>query len=150
MAIALFSYVGVETAAVAAAKVRDHECKVPRATVFGALAAAAVYLLSLTAVFGKIPTGELAESNVPYSDAADVVIAADTDAVYVDWNTPRQRPIQAAHTDELGHLSFAAGSMGPKVEAAADFAGTTGKDAVIGALADLPLILDGWPAPGCR
>jgi len=33
--------------------------------------------------------------------------------------------------------------MGPKVEAAVDFARTTGKEAVIGALDDLSLILKG-------
>jgi carbamate kinase len=33
--------------------------------------------------------------------------------------------------------------MGPKVQAAADFARTTGKEAVIGALSDLSLILNG-------
>jgi carbamate kinase len=33
--------------------------------------------------------------------------------------------------------------MGPKVEAAVDFARTTGKEAVIGALNDLSLILKG-------
>jgi len=74
--------------------------------------------------------------------ADTLVIATDTDAVYADWNTPRQRPIRAAHPDHLGHHTFPAGSMGPKVEAAADFARTTGNDAVIGALTDLPRILD--------
>ena len=49
--------------------------------------------------------------------ADTLVIATDTDAVYVDWGTAHQRPIRAAHPDELGHLSFPAGSMGPKVEA---------------------------------
>ena len=44
---------------------------------------------------------------------------------------------------ELGRLWFPAGSMGPKVEAAADFARTTGKEAVIGALSDLSHILNG-------
>jgi carbamate kinase len=38
--------------------------------------------------------------------------------------------------------------MGPKVEAAVDFARTTGKEAVIGALDDLTLILNG--AAGTR
>ena len=52
MAIALFSYLGVETAAVAAAKVRDPDRNIPRATIFGTLATAVVYMLSLTAVFG--------------------------------------------------------------------------------------------------
>jgi carbamate kinase len=80
--------------------------------------------------------------------ADTLVIATDTDAVYVDWGTARQRPIRAAHPDELDHLSFPAGSMGPKVEAAVGFARTTGKEAVIGALDDLSLILNG--AAGTR
>ena len=75
--------------------------------------------------------------------ADTLVIATDTDAVYVDWGTAHQRPIRAAHPDELGRLWFPAGSMGPKVEAAADFARTTGKEAVIGALSDLSHILKG-------
>ena len=56
MAIALFSYLGVETAAVAAAKVRDPDRNIPRATIFGTLATAVVYMLSLTAVFGILPS----------------------------------------------------------------------------------------------
>ena len=46
----------VETAAVAAAKVRDPERNVPRATIFGTLGSAVVYLLSLIAVFGIVPS----------------------------------------------------------------------------------------------
>ena len=49
MAIALFSYLGVETASVAAAKVRDPDRNIPRATILGTLATAVVYMLSLTA-----------------------------------------------------------------------------------------------------
>ncbi len=75
--------------------------------------------------------------------ADTLIIATDTDAVYVDWGTAHQRRIRAVHPDELDHLSFPAGSMGPKVEAAVDFARTTGKEAVIGALNDLSLILEG-------
>ena len=56
MAIALFSYLGVEVAAVAAAKVRDPDRNIPRATIFGTLATAVVYMLSLTAVFGILPS----------------------------------------------------------------------------------------------
>ena len=55
MAICLFTYLGVETAAVAAAKVRDPERNVPRATSWGTLATAVVYMLSLVAVFGIVP-----------------------------------------------------------------------------------------------
>jgi APA family basic amino acid/polyamine antiporter len=73
MAIALFSYLGVEVASVAAAKVRDPDRNVPRATVLGTLATAVVYLLSLTAVFGIIPSSALAESTAPYSDAVNAM-----------------------------------------------------------------------------
>ena len=55
MAIALFSYLGVEVAAVAAGKVRDPDRNIPRATILGTLATAVVYMLSLTAVFGILP-----------------------------------------------------------------------------------------------
>jgi APA family basic amino acid/polyamine antiporter len=71
MAIALFSYLGVETAAVAAAKVRNPDRNVPRATVLGTIATAVVYMLSLTAVFGILPTTKLADATAPFSDAAN-------------------------------------------------------------------------------
>ena len=76
MAICLFSYLGVETAAVAAAKVRNPETNIPKATVFGTLAAAVVYLLSMIAVFGTVPTTELAkdENKASYSVAADAMV----------------------------------------------------------------------------
>src|SRR5215471_4751531 len=73
MAIALFSYLGVETAAVAAAKVRDPDRNVPRATILGTLACAVVYLLSLTAIFGILPNKTLQNSTAPFSDAANVM-----------------------------------------------------------------------------
>ncbi|HYB29374.1 MAG TPA: amino acid permease [Solirubrobacteraceae bacterium] len=73
MAIALFSYLGVETASVAAAKVRDPDRNVPRATILGTLATAVVYMLSLTAVFGILPTKTLANSTAPFSDAVNAM-----------------------------------------------------------------------------
>src|SRR6516225_5481569 len=73
MAIALFSYLGVETAAVAAAKVRNPDRNIPRATVLGTIATAVVYLLSLTAVFGIVPTSKLANATAPFSDAVNAM-----------------------------------------------------------------------------
>jgi APA family basic amino acid/polyamine antiporter len=73
MAIALFSYLGVEVASVAAGKVRDPDRNIPRATVLGTIATAVVYMLSLVAVFGILPTTQLAEANAPFSDAANVI-----------------------------------------------------------------------------
>jgi basic amino acid/polyamine antiporter, APA family len=73
MAIALFSYLGVETAAVAAAKVRDPDRNIPRSTIFGTLATAVVYMLSLTAVFGILPNSQLGTATAPFSDAANAI-----------------------------------------------------------------------------
>jgi basic amino acid/polyamine antiporter, APA family len=73
MSIALFSYLGVETAAVAAAKVRNPDRNIPRATILGAIATAVVYLLSLTAVFGILPGAKLSEATAPFSDAANTM-----------------------------------------------------------------------------
>jgi APA family basic amino acid/polyamine antiporter len=73
MAIALFSYLGVETAAVAAAKVRHPHRNIPRATILGTIATAVVYMLSLTAVFGIVPTAKLANATAPFSDAVNTM-----------------------------------------------------------------------------
>lgn len=72
-----------------------------------------------------------------------LVIATDVDAAYVDWGTPQQRAIATAHPQALSTLSFPAGSMGPKIQAACEFAAHTGKTAVIGALADIEAIVRG-------
>src|SRR5499433_2142699 len=71
MAIALFSYLGVETASVAAAKVRNPDRNIPRATILGTIATAVVYLLSLTVAFGVVPTATLAKAGAPFSDVAN-------------------------------------------------------------------------------
>ncbi len=78
MAIALFSYLGVECAAVAAAKVRNPDKNIPRATILGTIATAVVYLLSLTAVFGIVPTSKLASATAPFSDAANAIAGGGT------------------------------------------------------------------------
>ena len=71
------------------------------------------------------------------------VMLTDADAVYVDWRLPTQKAIRHASPDALKAMSFAAGSMGPKVDAACRFATSTGKTAAIGALADLAPIIAG-------
>ncbi len=72
-----------------------------------------------------------------------LVIATDVDAAYVDWGQPTQKAIAEAHPDELERLGFAAGSMGPKVQAACEFARLTGRVAVIGSLAQIEPIVQG-------
>lgn len=72
-AILLFSYLGVESAAVSAGEVRDPRRNVGRATVLGTAGAAVVYLLGTLAVFGTVAHDELTESTAPFSDAVDAM-----------------------------------------------------------------------------
>ncbi len=72
-----------------------------------------------------------------------LLLLTDADAVYTGWGTPAAKRIRRAHPDEIDALSFPAGSMGPKVGAACQFARATGRLAAIGALADAPLLVAG-------
>ena len=72
-----------------------------------------------------------------------LVIATDVNAAFIDYGKPTQKAIAQAHPDELERLGFAAGSMGPKVQAACEFARHTGKVAVIGSLSDIEAIVQG-------
>jgi APA family basic amino acid/polyamine antiporter len=65
--------IGVETASVAAAKVRNPDRNIPRATILGTIATAVVYLLSLTVAFGVVPTATLAKAGAPFSDVANSI-----------------------------------------------------------------------------
>jgi carbamate kinase len=97
-------------------------------------------LVGVEAVIDKDFATELLAREV----GADVfVMATDVDGVYVGWGTPEQRRLERVTPSELRDLPFAAGSMGPKVEAAARFVETTGKRAAIGGLAEIEAILDG-------
>jgi len=71
------------------------------------------------------------------------IMATDADAVYLDWGKPMQRAIRLASPAALREHNFPAGSMGPKIEAAIEFAEATGKVAAIGALRDLVAISEG-------
>ncbi len=74
-------------------------------------------------------------------EADFLIMATDVDAVYVDWGGPEERAIHRVTCSEIKAHDFATGSMGPKVEAACDFAHRTGRPTGIGALADLEKIL---------
>lgn len=64
------------------------------------------------------------------------LMLTDVEGVFTGWGTPEQMLISHATPDELKQMAFPAGSMGPKVEAACDFALATGGFAAIGRLAD--------------
>ncbi|HEX5685295.1 MAG TPA: carbamate kinase [Ideonella sp.] len=75
-------------------------------------------------------------------EADMLLIVTDVPAVCLNWGTPSQREIRSASPDALQGLSFAAGSIGPKVEAACDFARETSQPAVIGSLDDIERLVD--------
>jgi carbamate kinase len=72
-----------------------------------------------------------------------LMMLTDVDAVQAAWGTPFSRPLADVTPQELHEMRFAAGSMGPKVEAACRFAERTGGLAAIGSLADAAAILAG-------
>jgi carbamate kinase len=72
-----------------------------------------------------------------------LLLLTDVAAVETGWGTPAARPVREATPAELRGLGLAAGSMGPKVEAASRFAEATGGRAVIGALEDAAALLGG-------
>jgi carbamate kinase len=97
-------------------------------------------LTGVEAVIDKDLASELLAEDL----AADLlVMATDVDGVYVGWATPQQRRLDRATPEELAGYQFAAGSMGPKVEAASRFAAKTGQRAAIGSLADITGIVAG-------
>jgi carbamate kinase len=72
-----------------------------------------------------------------------LLLLTDVAAVERDHGTPRAAPIAEATADEMLALDLPAGSMGPKVEAAAWFAQETGNRAAIGSLAEAAAVLAG-------
>ena len=70
-------------------------------------------------------------------------MATDVDGVYTGWGNPTQRRLGQVTPGELRELPFAAGSMGPKVEAAVRFVEATGNRAAIGGLHEIEAIVDG-------
>lgn len=70
------------------------------------------------------------------------LMLTDVAAVFTGWGTPAQRALGDVTPQELTAMDFAAGSMGPKVQAACDFVNGTGGMAGIGALEDACGILE--------
>ncbi len=87
---------------------------------------------------------DLASALLATSLGADaLLLLTDQPAVFADWPEPAAEPIRVATPQELRALTFEAGSMAPKVEAACRFVDATGGRAGIGALAEAAEILAG-------
>lgn len=75
--------------------------------------------------------------------AEALLLLTDVPAVWTRWPREEGEPIGAIAPEALRRLSFAAGSMGPKVEAACRFVERTGGYAAIGAIDDAEALLAG-------
>jgi carbamate kinase len=75
--------------------------------------------------------------------AAVLLLLTDVDAAYEAWGTNFKRPIRETMPEPLRKMSFAAGSMKPKIEAACRFVEAGGGFAGIGLLEDAASILEG-------
>ncbi len=76
-------------------------------------------------------------------DAETLLLLTDVPAVWTRWPIEAGTPIRRATPAELRSQSFAAGTMGPKVEAACRFVERTGRRAAIGAIDQAEAILEG-------
>ncbi|MBG0816618.1 amino acid permease [Planomonospora sp. ID82291] len=72
-ALVLFAYSGVESVSIVAEKVKDPERNIGRASIYGTLACAVLYMLGTVAVFGTVPHEKLVESTAPFADAINAM-----------------------------------------------------------------------------
>jgi carbamate kinase len=97
-------------------------------------------LVGIEAVVDKDLASELLAREI----AADLLLmVTDAEGVFAHWGTPEQELLRRVTPEELAAHEFAAGSMGPKVEAAIRFVTETGKRAAIGSLDDITRLVTG-------
>ena len=74
--MALWAYMGIESAAVSAGVIENPRRNVPLATLIGLALAAVVYVLSSSVIMGLLPNEELRTSHAPFAEAARIAIGA--------------------------------------------------------------------------
>lgn len=70
--LTLWALLGLESATVPSDNVIDPERNIPRATLWGTVIAAAIYVIACSAVLLLIPSSQLAVSSAPFADVARV------------------------------------------------------------------------------
>ncbi len=72
--MALWAYMGIESAAVSAGVIENPKRNIPLATLIGLGLAAVVYMLSSTVIMGILPNAELQTSHAPFAEAARLAL----------------------------------------------------------------------------
>ena len=75
--LALWAFIGLESATIPAEEVKDPEKTIPRATMLGTLVSALVYGVAIFAVMGILAQDKLAASGSPFADAAGEMWGGD-------------------------------------------------------------------------
>ena len=72
--LTLWAFLGLESATIPAASIRNPERTIPRATVTGTLLAAFIYIASTVGVIGLLEPSSLGNSTAPFADAARALL----------------------------------------------------------------------------
>ena len=72
--IALWAYMGVESAAVSADVIDNPRRNIPLATLLGLALAAVIYISCSLVIMGMLPMAELRDSSAPFADAARLMV----------------------------------------------------------------------------
>ena len=99
--MALWAYMGIESAAVSAGVIENPKRNIPLATLIGLGLAAVVYMLSSTVIMGILPNAELQTSHAPFAEAARLAIGTP--------GVDRHQRVRGAEVDGLARRLDAAG-----------------------------------------
>ena len=75
--LTFFGFVGLESATTPAEDVENPSKTIPKAIVSGTICVALLYLLNSAAIFGVMPSQELANSKAPYADAGKIIFGGN-------------------------------------------------------------------------
>ncbi len=148
-----WAFLGLESAVVAAAAVRDPERNVPLAGLCGVALAAVVYALATTVIMGVIPAADLARSSSPFADLAARAVGPAAGAIVAACVLVRAVGCLAGWTLVTAQASRAAAAQGliPRRLSSLDPARTPRRDILLAAtLMSTAAILSAAPTVGQR
>jgi len=71
--LTFFAFLGMESATIPSDKVNNASQTIKKATIYGTLFTIIIYLMSTISIMGIIPLDDLATSNAPFADAAEII-----------------------------------------------------------------------------
>ncbi len=74
--LTLWLFIGVESATVPMESVENPRRNIPLATLIGTIGAAIIYILSNAAIFGMVPTEQLAQTTAPFAMAMEIMVGS--------------------------------------------------------------------------